>query len=329
MFDELPDCDERKYINMVRDRWQTRSIQIPCDDAWPWKDWQNWPCNPNLPEGNPYRLLKERAYHRANQEGLRVLLTGGYGDHLYTAGREWLADMISEGRLRDAARELALYIRYEGLGWTTRSEFFKRASRHLLDSIPGGKALHRKSSAAPWLTPYSVGQLTNAGKGFPPALSRHGVLLGAGTAADAAAEIGNVSRHQLELRHPYRDRRLVEYVLKLPGYQLFYRGLYKHILRNALQGILPEGVRTRSKQTSLVSLYSRGIDREKDLLRTVFMDKEAGWRKFVNPQWLENRWDAPVTIETDGPEALVNWLCTSFTRWYNKKDFSNRSEICN
>ena len=57
VFDELSDCDERQYIGAVVKQWGIHSIQIPCDDAWPLKDWKNWPHNSNKPEGNPYGLL--------------------------------------------------------------------------------------------------------------------------------------------------------------------------------------------------------------------------------------------------------------------------------
>jgi asparagine synthase (glutamine-hydrolysing) len=57
VFDELAECDERRYIETVKEKWGIHSIQIPCDDAWPLKDWAHWPSNPNHPEGNPYRLL--------------------------------------------------------------------------------------------------------------------------------------------------------------------------------------------------------------------------------------------------------------------------------
>jgi asparagine synthase (glutamine-hydrolysing) len=118
VFDELADCDERVYINAVRDQYGLRSIQIPCDDAWPYKDGHTWALNPNQPEMNPYRFIKERAYNRAQTEGLRVLLTGGFGDHLYSGAEDWLADLVGDKKLQEAARELTLYLRYAGLRWT-------------------------------------------------------------------------------------------------------------------------------------------------------------------------------------------------------------------
>jgi asparagine synthase (glutamine-hydrolysing) len=316
VFDELADCDERQYIEAVKARWGIRSIQIPCDDVWPYKDWQNWPRNPNRPEENPYRLLKERAYKRAGQEGLRVLLTGGFGDHLYSAGSDWLADMIADGRLLEAGQELSLYIRYSGLGWTLQAGFLQRVARRLLNTIPGGRHLHRRQTAPGWLTPFSAGCMSKGGDGLSPAFERHGNLLGRHAAQSCSGEIINASRHALELRHPYRDRRLVEFVLALPSYQLYYRGLYKRILRTAMLDILPEIIRTRIQPTSMMPLFCRGVEREKNVLQTCFHDPGTVWRTFVRVSWLFRHWNGVVTPDQDGPEVLVPWLCTSFEIWY-------------
>lgn len=317
VFDELPECDERQYIEAIKEQWGIHSIQIPCDDAWPLRNWQDWPYSPNQPEGNPYRLLKERAYQRAQTEGLRVLLTGGFGDHLYSAGNYWLADLIAEGNLLKAGRELSPYIRYAGLRWTLQAGFLQRAARGLLNKIPGDKHVRRRQTAPSWLTPLSAGYLSEDRIGLNSALERYGNLLGIGSANSCSGEIFNASRHSLELRHPYRDRRLIEFVLALPAYQLYYRGLYKHILRTAMQGILPESIRTRLQPTSLAPLFYRGVEREKIIFQSCFQDLGAVWRVFVCDNWLLKRWNMLVTPEQDGPEVLVPWVCVSYEKWYN------------
>lgn len=51
----------------------------------------------------------------------------------------------------------------------------------------------------------------------------------------------------LEIRVPFCDHRLVEYVWNIPWELKNYKGMRKGILREALKGILPEKVRTRPK----------------------------------------------------------------------------------
>ncbi len=271
VFNELTDCDERKYIDAVKDEYSLKSIQIPCDDLWPYGNWKDMPHNPNQPEGNPYRLIKERAYERARQEGVRVLLTGGFGDHLYSAGMDWLADLLADGKFRLAAHELALYIRYAGWRWTLSAGFISRVVRRILDSLPGENLLRRRNQPSIWLTSYSKKQLSASSASGQFVGDRSGNITNLFASRSSSGEIYNSNRHGLELRHPYRDRRLVEFVLSLPAYQLYFHGRYKHVLRNAMQGILPEIIRTRRHPTSLIPLYLRGVERESKWLQ-VFLE---------------------------------------------------------
>ena len=316
VFDELLDCDERKYINEVKTHSGIRSIQILGDNLWPYKEWQKWPHNPNNPELNLYRLLVEQVYIRAQDEGLRVLLTGTYGDHLYTAGSEWIADLVKEGRLWEAGRELNILIHKKGLYQTLATGQLQSIGRSLLDLIYiGSKRLSRRQTLPVWYNPVSASLLRPDEGDMNPVFRRYGSLLGMDPTGGVAREIYYASRHSLELRSPYRDRRLVEFVLTLPAYQLKYHGYYKHILRTAMRGILPEMVRTRSTPTSLITLYFRGVEREKMLLSGCFQNTKAVWRKYVLADWLLKHWDIVLTPDKDGLEALVPWLCVSFEAW--------------
>jgi asparagine synthase (glutamine-hydrolysing) len=319
VFDELTDCDERQYIDAVKARWGVRSIQIPCDDLWPLRDWQNWPRNPNQPEGNPYRLLKETAYRRARQEGVRVLLTGGFGDHLYGRAADWLSDLLAEGRFLEAGRELARQMRAVGLRAAIGAPYVRRTARRALNRVSGRKRVPRPGSPRPWLTPWAASQVLTEGYGAPTGVARQqqdGVL-GIGAAHSCSSEIFNASRCGVELRHPYRDRRLVQFVLGLPGHQLYRRGLYKHVLRTAMEGTLPEVIRTRPRPTSLAPLFQRGLERERDLLEACLRDPGASWPKFADEKWLlEQRGTA---FQQSGPEALAPWLCVSFESWCRSK----------
>jgi asparagine synthase (glutamine-hydrolysing) len=316
VFNELTDCDERQYIEAVKALWGIRSIQIPCDDAWPLRDWQDWPSDPNQPEGNPYRLLKERAYHKAQKEGLRVLLTGGFGDHLYSAGVDWMVDLITEGRLVEAGKELYYYLCHAGPRKTLRAGYLQRVVRWLVNAIPGGSRLHRRQFAPGWLTPFSANFVVKDKTEPPLAFGRYSTLLGVRSADSCTGEIFYASRHTLELRHPYRDRRLIEFVLTLPAYQLFYHGYYKRILRTAMEGILPVTIRTRRQPTSLASLFLRGIERERDLLQTCIQDPEAFWRTFVEAGWILKHWNSISANDSDRTQPFISWLCISYASWY-------------
>ena len=315
VFDELTNCDERQYIHLIEDRWGIRSIQIPCDDAWPYKDWEHWPHNPNHPEENSYRLLKERAYRRAHAEGLRVLLPGAFGDELYCGEDDWFADLLAEGRLRDAARELKRHLHYLGPRGTLETVHPRRVIRRLWHPLSAAAPTSPPRKAPAWLTDDSAARLNGKENWLDPAFERKADLLGVGASQDSSREYVNASRHAVELRHPYRDRRLAEYVISLPAHQLYNLGFYKYILRVAMQGILPEPILSRSRPSSLLSLYVRGMEREREWLQAGFRDPHAAWRKHVRADWVLKHWDAPLTFQTPGTFSVVPWLCISYQSW--------------
>jgi asparagine synthase (glutamine-hydrolysing) len=54
-----------------------------------------------------------------------------------------------------------------------------------------------------------------------------------------------MSRSGLEVRHPFFDQRIVEFAWAIPEDQCRRFGQERFVLRNAMQGILPELIRTR------------------------------------------------------------------------------------
>jgi asparagine synthase (glutamine-hydrolysing) len=60
--------------------------------------------------------------------------------------------------------------------------------------------------------------------------------------------------HGVEVRSPFMDWRLVCYAFSLPSTSKIGSGFTKRILRDALQGILPESIRTRTRKLGFPNL---------------------------------------------------------------------------
>ncbi len=325
IFDELVDCDERSYIEMIRNQWGIRSIQFPGDNSWPFKDWQNWPPNPNQPCGNPFRLLMQQVYQHAYQEGLRVLLTGGGGDQLYTAGINWLGDLLGEGQLLKAWWGLLSHIRYNGLRRTWVTGFLQRTARHMFNTISSRPRLGGRPNSPVWLTPLAREALQKSENDPASIMQQYEGLLGMGIARSYSGESFHASSYECELRHPYRDRRLVEFVMALPAYQLC-RGLNKHILRAAMQGILPEAIRSRVRPNSYATLFLRGVEQEKTILQACLEDPDATWPKFICSDWMENHWSLMRSTRAFRREDIILWTCMSYEAW--SKFLASSTHFC-
>ena len=67
------------------------------------------------------------------------------------------------------------------------------------------------------------------------------------------------ARLGLEERHPLYDRRLVEFALALPEDRRQRQTLGKVVLRNAMRGLLPESIRTRTSKANFSHVFSGSI----------------------------------------------------------------------
>ncbi len=324
VFDELPEADEREFMEPVVARLGARATWIRCDDAWPLRDAERWPTSLDAPYSPIYRRPRERAYHAAAAAGSRVLLTGECGDHLYFGAAHWLRDLVAEGRVLAAAGGLA---RELALG--RRRDLPRVGLRDTAGRLAGWRP--RPQPPPTWLTPFAVEQLGDAGSGFA---ARHPVArpeqaarlfdprLGAANSLEAAF----AGAAGLEVRRPYRDRRLIELALALPAHQLYRPGWIKWVGRQAMRGLLPDPVRLRRRRSSLYPLFRRGlVERESDAVQGLLEAPGATWSRYVRRDWLDAFLPDRILAGVDGPAALATWQCLGFELWRRKLGVSSAS----
>jgi asparagine synthase (glutamine-hydrolysing) len=323
VFDELKDCDERPFMDALLAMYDIEAIRFHGDGFWPLRDAATLCHNPNRPDGNPYRRLIQETFAHAREGRSRVILTGWFGDHAYTAMADWLVDLLADGRWGEAGRQLTCLARRFGLRAVLGSRGVRRLGRRVLDRIPGARRLRpRWQPPRPsWLTQHATGLITAAGAWpttdtagrRPDQVER---MLGAHAAQGASGGSQYSSQEGFDLRYPYRDRRLVAFMLAVPAHQLLSWGRGKHIVRTAMRGILPEVVRQRETPTSLMPLYARGLA-EREVAATLSCLERPGtnWQEYVRPDWLWKTLPDRIAAHEDGPEAIVPWLCIAFEMW--------------
>lgn len=92
----------------------------------------------------------------------------------------------------------------------------------------------------------------------------------------------------LEVRVPFADHRLVEYVWNIPWDMKMYRGREKGILRKAFEGILPEEVLYRKKSPYPKThnpAYTLAVQK---LVENILEDKSSALHEFFNKEQLDN-----------------------------------------
>ncbi len=72
--------------------------------------------------------------------------------------------------------------------------------------------------------------------------------------------------HSVEVRSPFLDYRLVEYVATIPGALKIRDGIVKDILKRTVEPLLPEGITHRPKEGFVLPVYDWMMEKLKDYL---------------------------------------------------------------
>ena len=118
------------------------------------------------------------------------------------------------------------------------------------------------------------------------------------------------SRHGIERRSPFLDRRIVEFGLALPEEQRWRGTDTKVVLRNAVQGLLPEAVRQRRTKANFgqlcVDLTSEMVTQRRCVPSTL---AALGWIDVTRVE---------AMLSNPRAHAWPLWMMFSIDRWYQK-----------
>jgi asparagine synthase (glutamine-hydrolysing) len=249
----------------------------------------------------------------------RVVLSGEGNDSLmHFQMWPYVKDMV---RNREWQRLLAEASRYAWLRSFSLPAVWRRA-----------KQLFSKDGTTPecprWLAPDFARRLNLPERAkqwnqLPPGSPSHPVLPGAYASLTPSywcrmfeLENAGVTHCPVEVRHPFFDLRIVNYLLALPPFPLFFD---KKLLRETVAGRLPERIRTRRKSPlagdPLVAHLGRGqVPRMHQLVWTEEIDSYVD--KSVLAQVKNDTLSAKVAIDIR-PLCLNFWLQSARRVRYN------------
>jgi asparagine synthase (glutamine-hydrolysing) len=234
------------------------------------------------------------------------MLDGVGGDDLLAANLAHLTDLFLEGRfgrllsqLRQDAADLgcpatALFVR-QCLRPLVPG-FIKRLTRPWRQPLPPwiNRDCLRQTGALDWL----AGE-RRARPRWPSRAAQgiHDELVGGWNNLVALPANERFSaRFGIEARHPFWDRRLVEFLLAVPHEQRWQGPWRKAVLRRAMKGILPESIRWRRDKAEFSGMIDKEFqDRQRreleelsrsSLLVSLAIIDQQRWRQFFS-KWAQ------------------------------------------
>lgn len=145
------------------------------------------------------------------------------------------------------------------------------------------------------------------------------MLLGSGRIVPAFEATNHyAAAFSVEARHPFMDKRLIEFCLALPARQSFSDGWTRMIMRRAMGGIVPEAVRWRAGKARISPHFERGLfEINAEVLRAQ-MDDLGPLKRYANEDYVRGLYRAgPSSSDVDQVQlalvaVLAFWLKKRF-----------------
>ena len=342
IFDNVPECDERPFINAVLAQGSLEAHYVRGDQLSPLGD-LDWVLE-NQDEAfyAPNLFLHVGLYRAAKRHGVRVLLDGIDGDTTVSHGIMSLAELARTGRWIALATEVnALSGHFGDSPWSVFVRFglkplapdlIRRAWRALRQGIGLDGAVNR-TIRADFGGRIGLRERTHAllgDRSMPPrtqredhwrSLTRGLVPLYLEVADRAAAALS------IEPRYPFFHRRLVEFCLALPPSQKLHRGWTRVVMRRALAHLLPEEVRLRGGKSNLGSNFTRGLlTFDQALLEDVVLNRPQAIEEYVDMAALRSVYHKYVSERAEN-DGLTVWRAVTLALWLQRTNLSRHVSI--
>lgn len=330
VFDDIPSCDEREYIETLVERDGIDPSYVIVDDLSPVAHIDQALEYHDEPISNTMHYMKWALTERASSSGVGVVLDGANGDNAVDYGLGRLPELARTGRWLTLVRELQAM--GDVLGVSPRWLF--------------------RQHVAPWLVPARIRSHYRRLRGKPvderlanstldPSFvrridlrSRYRELTSEGAVHKRSArrwqyrslKSGDIvsffeandltnAAFGIEPRYPFTDKRLIEFSLAIPPTQQLADGWTRMILRRSLADVLPEKIRWRPWKTLLNPAFTDGLARETQRLESHVTDSSR-LDRYLDGDRLAEAYER-YTREPNARDVDVLWKALSLSMWFD------------
>ena len=326
IFDEVPECDERPFIDAVLAGGDLDPHYVHADQLSPLSDFERVMHHMDEPFLAPHLFMHWALCSAAHQQDVRVLLNGTDGDTTVSHGLAYLTELARRGRWRTLATETNALSRRHGR--SPRRTLLEYGIKPLTpEPVHLAWRLLRGRKGPAW----AAGTTINSdfaqriglahrvkalnGNRLRPALTARehhwrklttGIFPFGFEGADRVA-----AAFSIEFRYPFFDKRLVEFCLGLPPEQKLYQGWTRMIMRRAMSNILPVEVQWREGKSNLAPNFKRGLlTFEQERLEEVILDNPQVIEEYVDVPALRKAYNRFVLGSMD-EDAMAVWKATT------------------
>ena len=330
IFDSLPQCDERAFIEAVLRKGGFDPHYVPADQVSPLTDLERVLWHEDEPFFNPNLFLHWSLYGKAQSTSVRVLLDGFDGDTTVSYGAAFLTELALAGKWRSLMGEIKSISRR--VNRPAREIAWQRVIKPLLPDParrlwrtfrPGRQPAPLEAVEPGFARRIDLKTRTRTALPRPGRTERqdhHGVLTWGAMSLCLEVLDRAAASFSIEPRYPFFDSRLAEFCLGLPPNQKLRNGWSRMILRRAMDGILPPEIQWRPGKSNLSANFEKGLLAfERERLDDVILGDSSLIGAFVNlPRVRELYQD--YARGGGGGRAMDVWSPLTLGLWLGRKE---------
>jgi len=311
IYPAIESYDQREFIDEIvkKTNIKPHSAHPPFDELFGNLDFLTWHQDEPFLSSSIY--AEWHLYKLAKDKGFRVILDGHGGDELLAGYYGFLKPYFME--LFRKRRYLALLSEIAAV-----RRLHKLSNIALLLRRPDRK----KSASPPWLNTrllgmdgFNAGAASRWDAGTINALSLSQLIFTT-MPSQLHWTDRNSMAHSVESRAPFMDYRVAEFLLGLPGEYKLSKGVRKKVLREAMEGVLPEKVRLRADKIGFVAPEQIWVQKRCPVIFQEAVGKAVEQSNgILKPEVIPM---ADRIIEGKKPFSFFVWRLISFGKWMER-----------
>jgi asparagine synthase (glutamine-hydrolysing) len=135
--------------------------------------------------------------------------------------------------------------------------------------------------------------------------------------------VGSLSAvHKVETRHPFLDKRLVEYCLAIPSSQKLNQGWSRVVMRRGMEGILPPAIQWRGSKGSSTAVFFHGLQKYDRQLLDEVVDKDFHWiEDYIDIAYSRKYYS--TVMDGKCQEVAALWFAITLALWFRYRRFKD------
>jgi asparagine synthase (glutamine-hydrolysing) len=326
IFNDIP-CDERFYIKKVTDTGAINPNFVLGDEINPLENVEKVLRHHEQPIYTPNIALIWNLCKKMQEKNIRIVLGGEGGDPVVSHGQYYLRDLAVTWKWKTLFQELYKYSKNDNeksfyglfknnIVFPMIPEYIKKPIRPAYNNTSEisilNKEFGQKIKAEKYLKDmYRTNNDNNTAKKN----HYHKITEKLLSPMQLVDKIN--SAFSLESRHPFYDKRLIEFCYAIPTNIKFRSGWSRYILRIAMTGILPKENQWRTDKTRLNYYYERNLLLyEKELLDETINSENRIVENYVDINTVKNLYQLYLEGKTNSTYKL--WLILMVYLWGSK-----------